>query len=93
MAEAGMQEAGPIPSFLIECLVWNVPDGGFGHTTLTADVRYALAHTFNETLNDEKCHEWGEVSELKYLFRKSQPWTREQAHAFLRAAWNYAGFE
>jgi len=93
MAAGGVQEADPIPSFLIECLVWNVPNDGFGHTTLTADVRHALAHTFNETLNDERCHEWGEISELKYLFRQSQAWTREQAHAFLGAAWDYVGFE
>lgn len=93
MADAGVQEADPIPSFLIECLVWNVPNEGFGHTTLTADVRYALARTFNATLKDEDSHEWDEMSELKYLFRESQPWTREQAHAFLREAWKYVGFE
>jgi hypothetical protein len=93
MADGGVQAAKPIPSFLIECLVWNTPNEGFGHTTLKADVRYALAHTFNETRNDERCHEWGEVSELKYLFRNSQPWTREEAHAFLAAAWDYVGFE
>ena len=37
------------PSFLIECLVWNVPNEGFGHDTLRADVRYTLAHLCNET--------------------------------------------
>lgn len=93
MADKGITAAKPIPSYLIECLVWNVPNEGFGHDTYTADVRYVLAHTFNETINDEKCSEWGEVNELKYLFRSGQPWTRQQAHDFLSAAWDYIGFE
>ncbi|OGW16173.1 MAG: hypothetical protein A2035_03140 [Nitrospirae bacterium GWA2_42_11] len=93
MADKGIAAAKPIPSYLIECLVWNVPNEGFGHDIYTDDVRYVLAHTFNETINDEKCSEWREVNELKYLFRIRQPWTRQQAHEFLSAAWNYIGFE
>jgi hypothetical protein len=93
MASNGIAAAKPIPSYLIECLVWNVPDAGFGHNTYTDDVRHVLAHTFNETMKDETCHEWVEVNELKYLFWPSQAWTRSQAHAFLGAAWDYVGFE
>src|SRR5436190_5070517 len=93
MDERGIAEAKPIVSCLIESLVWNVPNEGFGHSTLTADVRYTLAHLFNNTRKDEDCSEWGEVNELKYLFRSSQPWTRQQAHDFVSAAWNYIGFE
>ena len=93
MAENGIAAAKPIPSYLIECLVWNAPNEGFGHDTYTADVRYVLAHIFNETIDDAKCSEWGEVNELKYLFRGNQPWTRQQAHNFLSAAWDYIGFE
>lgn len=93
MADNGISVAKPISSYLLECLVWNVPNIGFGHDTYIDDVRYVLAHTFNETINDEKCHEWGEVNELKYLFRSSQPWTRQQAHDFISAAWDYIGFE
>lgn len=93
MLESGITAAKSIPSYLIECLVWNVPNEGFGHDAYTDDVRYVLAHTFNETVNDEKCSEWGEVNELKYLFRGNQPWTRQQAHDFLSAAWGYIGFE
>ncbi|MBE0614865.1 MAG: nucleotidyltransferase [Burkholderiales bacterium] len=92
MTEAGQASAKSIPSFLIECLAWNVPKDGFGHDTLTADIRYALAHLWNETRSDETCSEWGEINELKYLFR-GQPWTREQVNAFLQAAWDYVGFE
>ena len=93
MAENGIEGAKPIPSFLIECLVWNVPNGYFGYSTWKQTVRECLAFLFNNTMNDQSPKEWGEVSELKYLFRASQPWTRAQAHAFISAAWNYMGFE
>ena len=52
-----------------------------------------LAHLWNETRTDETCKEWGEENELKYLFRPSQPWNRDQVNAFLQAAWDYIGFE
>ena len=94
MAYEGIAAAEPIPSYLIECLVWNVPNEGFEHNEYKADLRYILAHTFNATMTDEKCNKWGEVNELKYLFRSNQPWSRQQqAHAFLGAAWDYVGFQ
>jgi hypothetical protein len=92
MAENGHKVAGPIPSYLLECLVWNVPDEGFGHEEYRDDVRYALAHLWNETRTDDTCNEWGEINEFKYLF-VGQPWTRTQVNSFLDAAWNYVGFE
>lgn len=82
-----------IASFLIECLVWNAPLEAFQYPTYTNMVRHVIADVWNRTRNDEDCKEWGEVNELKYLFRKSQPWSREQANKFLGAAWNYIGYK
>jgi hypothetical protein len=93
MAEGGIAAADPIPSYLIECLVWNAPDEAFSHEEYLANVRFVLAHTFNQTVRDENCHDWCEVSRLKWLFRSEQPWNRLQAHAFVAAAWTYVGFE
>jgi predicted nucleotidyltransferase len=93
MVANGNQVAEPIPSYLIECLVWNVPNEGFGHDQYRADVRYALAYLWNQTRSDSACSEWGEINELKYLFRPIQPWSRDQVNNFLDAAWNYIGFE
>jgi predicted nucleotidyltransferase len=93
MADDGYDAAEPIPSYLIECLVWNVPNYDLGHDALQADVRHALAHLWNETRIDATCNEWGEVNELKYLFRPRQPWNREQVNTFLQAAWDYIGFK
>lgn len=93
MNEAAIGAAKPIPSFLNECLVWNVPNEGFGHDTFKEDVRYVIAHLWNNTRTVDSCGEWGEINELKYLFRGGKPWTREQNNMFLQAAWDYIGFE
>ena len=92
MSEAGVTIAHEIPGFLIECLVWNVPDDHLGHSSYTEDIRSSLAYLFNNTRDDDTCAEWGEVSELKYLFCPVQKWTRQQANAFLDTAWDYIGF-
>jgi len=93
MQDEKVVAANNIASFLIESLVWNTPNSNFNCSTYKDDVRNVLAHTFNSTILDEKCNEWGEVNELKYLFRGGQPWSRVQAHSFLSAAWDYIGFE
>jgi len=81
---------GDIPGFLNECLVWNVPDDKFQNGMYIADVAAAIVFLYEHTNADAPCWEWGEVNELKYLFRPSQKWTRVQANDFLVAAWNYA---
>jgi predicted nucleotidyltransferase len=86
-------QAGDVPSFLVECLVWNVPNDQFQHYTYTADIRAVLTFLFNNTMTQEACKEWGEVSELIYLFNSSQKWTWQQAHGFTSAAWDYIGFK
>lgn len=93
MATEGIDVAKQTPSFLTECLVWNAPTSCYSLDTYKGMLRSILAHLFNDTLTAEKCKEWGEVSELKYLFRSSQPWTYQQAHEFISAAWDYVGYE
>jgi len=93
MSDKGYSETKPIIGFLIECLGWNVPNNYFGYSTYKQDVRESLAFLFNNTITDENCSEWGEVSELKYLFRGNQKWTREQAHLFISRAWDYIGLK
>jgi hypothetical protein len=92
MEDAGLATAKPIASFLAECLVWNVPDSEFTHADFSGDLRAALLFLYQNTKTDELCKEWGEVSELKYLFRPSQKWTRQQAYSFVVDAWNFVGF-
>jgi hypothetical protein len=89
MADTGITAAKPIPSYLIECLVWNAPNRSFGHAEYLSDVDSVLGCTLDSTATEAGCSEWGEINELKYLFRWRQPWTLQQAHDFLGAAWKY----
>lgn len=93
MQEKRLAGADEVASFLVECLAWNVPNEEFGNDAYTADVRNVIVAAFTGTENDENCKQWAEVNELKYLFRSTQPWTRQQANAFLLACWSYAGYE
>ena len=93
MASNGIQSAKEAPSFLIECLVFNASTSCFEHQTFKQTVRAVIAELFINTLSYDICSEWGEVSGFKYLFRGSQPWTRESAHQFLSDAWDYLGYE
>ena len=92
MQEDKITQANSIASFLIESLVWNVPNEGFGHAHLSDDVQYALAYCFNNTRDNENPGTWHEVNELKHLFKQSQPWTKQQAHQFVSSTWDYVGF-
>lgn len=93
MALKGIKSAKDAPSFLVECLVFNASNSCFEYSAYKSIVRAVLAQLFNNTIKDDTCSEWGEVSELKYLFKGSQPWTRSSAHQFLSDAWDYIGFE
>jgi hypothetical protein len=93
MNDEKIAAAAPIPSFLVECLVWNAPNHAFGHDTYSSDVREVLANLFNDTLKLETCEEWGEINELKYLFKGGHTWTLANTHAFISAAWDYWGFQ
>ena len=93
LIDKGYDAAKPIPSYLIECLVWNVPNEHLANDDLVVDVHDALAYLWNNTRTQEACNEWGEVNELKYLFRSLQPWDRTKVNTFLQTAWDYLGFE
>ena len=93
MQEDKVTQANDIASFLIESLVWNTPVEAFSKSAYFDMIRYILAHTWNETRTDDTCKEWGEVNELKYLFRPTQPWTRQQTNNYLNATWNYIGYK
>lgn len=93
MQDDGIIKANIIPSFLIESLVWNVPNDKFNHDEYYDDVRSVIANCFNNTLTDDGCKDMCEVNDLKYLFHSSQPWNRTQAHSLFDSAWDYIGFK
>lgn len=93
MQSENIAKAQDVSSFLIESLVWNADVKAFSQIKYTDILRYVIADVWGNTQLDKDCSEWGEVNELKYLFNSSQPWTRQQAHEFLQAAWSYIGYK
>lgn len=91
MSEQGHATARSIPRYLLECLAWNAPNACYEGYTWDARVQAVLLHLWSSTKDDAACKSWCEVDDIKYLFHPSQPWTREQAHAFANAAWDYVG--
>jgi hypothetical protein len=78
------------PSYLCECLMFNVPD--FIGNSPRKYVRNAIVYAHRETKLDGGWNEWAEVNDLKYLFRGIHAWTREQANTFLLRVWQYGEF-
>ena len=81
-----LAEDGYIPSFLVECLVWNVPNIVLSqNSTYTYKLKHVLHHIHSNTKkgNSNLCDDWGEVSELLYLFRGDKGWTKDDAADFV----------
>lgn len=93
MVAAGAHRA--VPSFFVECLVYNVPDAVLKRPTWTDVAQGILVHVYNELEGNEPSHDrerWLEVNECKYLFHSSQKWTRGEGRAFALAGWNHLEF-
>ena len=89
MDDAFIPAAKPIPGFLVECMVWNAPNSCFKGNTWDDKVQAVLAHLWSSTKEDEGYKDLKEVNDIKFLFHSNQPWTRQEASAFIKAAWNY----
>jgi hypothetical protein len=84
-----------VPSFLVECLVYNCPDSVFLEPTWTSTIRGIIMHIWNGLKGSEPTEEserWLEVNECKYLFDTTQAWARVDGRDFAKAAWNYLGY-
>ena len=90
MIEDGITVNDNITSFLLECLVWNVPNKIFTDSdTWTERLKASIIYLYNNTKEESTCSEWGEVSELLYLIRSTRKWSREDINQYLAQAWNY----
>ena len=93
MIDEGIQVNSHITSFLLESLVWNVPNEVFNnYNTWTDRFKEAIIYIYNNTKTDDQCKEWGEVSELLYLFTSERKWTRADVNNFMVQMWNYLEF-
>jgi len=93
MARHGYPQARAIPSYLNECLVYNIPDNIISTGRLSDSLREMLIYLRQAIGTDEKCRKWLEVTEMNYLFHSSRPWTREQVLGWVLAAWEWLEYE
>ena len=80
MAESGIPET---PSWLVECLVFNVPDREFNSTSNYLNALSVLRWLSKELDSTTGRGEWVEVNQLKYLFASTQPWSLQDAQSFV----------
>ncbi|MCA6072169.1 MAG: nucleotidyltransferase [Endomicrobium sp.] len=93
MEEKGLIDAKKISSFLVESLVWNVPNGIItNNDSWLETVKVAIKYLHNEIKNN-KCSEWREVSECLYLFRGKRKWTQQDAQDFLLKMWRHMEYK
>ncbi len=90
MDDDGLSVSENIKSFLIESLIWNVPNSIIiGYYTWTEILKQSIIFLYNNTESDDQCKEWVEVSELLYLFHSSRKWSRSDVQQYLQILWNY----
>ena len=94
MIEDGESVNQNITSFLLECLVWNVPDSIFnGYETWTDRLKESIKSLYNTTKEDKDCKDWGEVSSLLLLFHSGRKWSRADVNAYLLNLWRYLEYQ
>ncbi|MEV0566739.1 nucleotidyltransferase [Dactylosporangium sp. NPDC050588] len=78
----------PLPSYLMECLVWNVPNTVLTKSDLDRGFRATL-QWLNENLDSSRFDQesWEEPNQLKYLFGSHQKWTVTNARTLISATW------
>jgi hypothetical protein len=82
-----------VPSYAVECAVYNVPNDRFLDEDYYDSVPRVLAYIFNETRDIGNWNDWAEVNELKWFFRGNQAWTRSQVHGLAALMWDHIGYE
>jgi hypothetical protein len=94
MIEDGLPVPKSINSFLIEGLLWNSPNATFNNSsTWNGLLKDSIIFLYNNTDADEKCKDWGEVSEMFYLFHSERKWNRSDVNSFLVQMWNYLEYQ
>jgi hypothetical protein len=84
-----------LPSYYMECLVYNWPNSLFDQSSWTDLTRAGLIHLWESLQGDEPEEEkdrWLEANECFYLFHGGQEWSRNDGRQFAQAAWNYLEF-
>ncbi len=90
LKDKGLLRGGDMPSFFIECLIWNVPPDTFAGDRSYRDIALAvLDKVYDDMDNANVANDYAEVSDLKWLFRGNTPRTPARARDFMLQAWSH----
>jgi hypothetical protein len=93
MIDDGENVSDNITSFLLECLVWNVPNRIMNdYDTWTDRLRESIIFICDKTKEEATCKEWVEVSELLYIFHSDRKWTYQDVNSYMVMLWNHLEF-
>jgi len=82
-----------ISSFLIECLIWNLPDNNIIIDCPIERLRQTIIFLHDATLDENRCKEWREVSNILPLFDNTRKWNISKTNLFLRQMWHFLEFK
>jgi hypothetical protein len=92
MKDGNIAAVNCVPSFLLECLAYNVPNATLRLDTYRETVSESLRFLYQGTQNPLLCAGWMEVNERKALFEAGQAWTPTQVSEFVVSAWQHLEF-
>lgn len=94
MIDDGESVNGNITSFLLECLLWNVPNQIFNdYANWTDRLRESIVFLWNNTKEDKDCNNWSEVSGLLSLFSNDRKWAQADVNTYLLQLWRYLEYK
>lgn len=92
MNDAGKCDGNTVSSFLIECLVYNVPDSEIlKYPSWQDTVKNAIFFLYSK-IEDGSADNWDEVSECIKLFGNDRKWTTMDVKKYLYTKWDYLGY-
>lgn len=77
-----------MPSFFLECLVWNLSPETFAHQTHKETTKAVISKIWNDMRAQEKAIKYAEVCDLYWLF-KGQKRTPAEAEEFMLKSWQF----
>lgn len=82
-----------ISSYLLENLVYNVPDNIFTYYTTWNDrLKFALIYLHDNTIKKNDCKDWITVSEMFYFMRGHYKWSVEDVNKCMNKMYKYMGY-
>lgn len=85
LVEDGLVKAKP--SYLMECLIWNVPNEVLLMSRIDDAFCETLRWLWHQLGDGYKREDWLEPNQIKYLFHVNQKWTREDAQEVVLKTW------